>query len=64
MSDASLKLAIGLAIGVFVYAKYKKGMIKQEKMSKDIRIGRQIPFEKGEPIVSPMKTMQKQNHSL
>ena len=64
ISDATLKLVVGIAVGGFIYYKYSKNKVKQEKLTKDIRIGRQIPFEQGKPIKRALKRVQKQGRAL
>lgn len=64
ISDAGLKLVIAVVIGGAVYYKYSKTKIKQEKLTKDIRIGRQIPFEHGKPLKNPLRTFKQKAHTM
>ena len=67
LSDATLKLGVGIAVAAYVYFSYSKGKIKQEKLNKDIRIGRNMPFLKGDKIskyTDEKETAQKQGSLL
>ena len=54
LTDATLKLLVGLAVGVGLYYNYKKNKIEQQTMEKPSLIGRNppipiLPFELNKP---------------